>query len=714
MQQRHCAIEAAAAGFRIFPVKENRKEPDVAAWPSVASSDVAKAQDWFAKGNLNYGIYAGERIADGQRRHMVVIDLDVKNGKDGVAEFARICEAHGGLPPTYTTRSGSGGQHVFLYVPHAVANGVDTLASGIDIRGKNGYVLGPGSVVDGNEYTELVQAPIIDCPDWLLSMLKPARVRASNRTALKPDPERAEKSVIEYLKTAERSVKGAGGDQAAYRVAARCLAICADVAMTVDLMLSEHWDEGCGWSADRLAEKVEHAWKYMTSPPGSDSAEAVFEKVEMSNEDVATLHPFDMLNTEWAAVAEPPNTVIYRTRSHQATGQKIFERYTRDGFFGLLANQKFDGSPLAAKWWESPRRKTFEGGTDFAPGGGASENVLNTWGGFAVRDIAGDWSLMRSHIRDVICSGDEKLDRYVMGWLARLVQKPGEPGHVALVLRGGRGTGKGTLGEMLCRIFGAHGMHVANSRRVTGDFNGHLADKVFLFADEAFFAGDRKHEAVLKTLVTERSLDMEQKYQVARNVRNCVHLLIASNDAWVVPAGPFERRFCVIDMGNQRQQDIDYFDSIRKQMDNGGLSAMLHDLLAHDITDFNVWHVPNTGAATEQKTASLRGPERWLYEALAAENIAGNHWGEDPVTVSKAAAYSDYQTKARSLGDFKADHSVSFWKSLTRILAAGGILAKDIRARIGGERELQRILPGLPQARLAFEAHMSMDASAWG
>jgi phage/plasmid-associated DNA primase len=223
---------------------------------------------------------------------------------------------------------------------------------------------------------------------------------------------------------------------------------------------------------------------------------------------------------------------------------------------------------------------------------------------------------MRAHIRDVICGGDDALGAYVLGWLARMVQHPDQPGEVALVLRGKKGTGKGTLGNWLVKLLGQHAVHVAHAKHLVGNFNAHLRDAVFVFADEAFFAGDKQHEGALKALVTEPSITIEAKYQNAVMIANMTHILMASNSDWVVPATTDERRFCVMDVSDTRRGDIPYFDAISTQMESGGLAAMLHDLLHHDLSDFNVRQVPQTRALADQKRHSLDSLNRWWLTVL--------------------------------------------------------------------------------------------------
>ena len=65
---------------------------------------------------------------------------------------------------------------------------------------------------------------------------------------------------------------------------------------------------------------------------------------------------------------------------------------------------------------------------------------------------------------------------YVLAWLARAVQDPGgdKPG-VALVLKGGKGIGKGVFVNYYGAIFGEAFLPIADSESFTGRFNMHLS-----------------------------------------------------------------------------------------------------------------------------------------------------------------------------------------------------------------------------------------------
>ena len=75
----------------------------------------------------------------------------------------------------------------------------------------------------------------------------------------------------------------------------------------------------------------------------------------------------------------------------------------------------------------------------------------------------------------------------------------------------GEGLWKGATGTYLMEVYGQHALHLTNQLYLVGRFNSHLRDCVFLFADEAFYAGDTQSEGNLKRVVTESTLFLEAK-----------------------------------------------------------------------------------------------------------------------------------------------------------------------------------------------------------
>jgi Bifunctional DNA primase/polymerase, N-terminal len=140
-----------------------------------ATTDTAKIRDWFTRApNANYGV-----ITNGP---LFVLDVDPK--RDGDESLAALERAHGPLPHTWRTITGSGGEHIlfnaeglylrrFAYNPQA-ANLNQPLGIGIDAPN---YIVGAGSRhILGRRYEWSVdhhpsETEIERPPRWLIEQL---------------------------------------------------------------------------------------------------------------------------------------------------------------------------------------------------------------------------------------------------------------------------------------------------------------------------------------------------------------------------------------------------------------------------------------------------------------------------------------------------------------------------------------------------------------
>jgi len=210
------------------------------------------------------------------------------------------------------------------------------------------------------------------------------------------------------------------------------------------------------------------------------------------------------LNKRYFVVNEAGSVGVMELVDDPALKRKVLVRFSFGDFQKLYFNrfhtENFGDKPVRktiANWWlMDANRRQYLNGVTFDPTDKAPEGFLNLWAGFPVKPTEGNWSLMRNHILRVICNRNEALFEYLMNWLARTFQQPNVPGEVAVVLKGKKGTGKGIFGRWIVRAWGQHGIQISSGNHLVGRFNSHLRDCVVVFADEAFFAGDRQHEGV--------------------------------------------------------------------------------------------------------------------------------------------------------------------------------------------------------------------------
>ena len=329
--------------------------------------------------------------------------------------------------------------------------------------------------------------------------------------------------------------------------------------------------------------------------------------------------------------------------------------------------------PLGKFWFNNPDRRQYKGLT-FMPGESSPyQGNYNLWGGFSVDPIPSNsenpdnieaFSWFYDHIHQNIANGDNYTAAYVIGWMADLVQYPSKRLGVSLVLRSdAQGTGKGLFAKIFGHLFGKHYLHITNPRHLTGNFNAHLIDCVLLFADEAFWAGDKSSEGALKTLITEEFRAVEIKGKDVFQARNFTRLLIASNKSWVVPSELHDRRFVILDVNQQRARDTAYFGKMIKQMESGGYEALLWFLMNLKIEIDLRNCMPETDAMKDSKVYGMTPVQSFWYESLVeGEFESGNNW-EEPH--SKRILHESFKERSR-----KNEHTSRevFMKELKKIV----------------------------------------------
>ncbi len=354
-------------------------------------------------------------------------------------------------------------------------------------------------------------------------------------------------------------------------------------------------------------------------------------------------------------------------------------------------------------WLKSRERRQYKE-VVFEPGK-KMPGYYNMWTDFSVKPVKGDWSLFRDHIFNIITNGDETQFHWIMGWMARIIQDPGgeRPG-TAIVLRGGRGAGKGVFVNCFGRLFGQHYIQLAQQGHLLGRFNHHLKNKVLVFADEGFWAGDKQSEGAIKNMITEPRIVVEQKGKDAITVRNCINIIIASNNDWVVPAGEDERRFYVSDVSNAHQQDNKYFKAVIDQMENGGFEAMLYDLQQWEYSLDDLRHAPKTSALLDQIKNTMDVPGKFWIERLedGALRSGDDGWSGE---IECKALYDDYLEFANNLKQRFPQTPQQFGRIINKFCQ--GVV--KVKTNQGGYRTNVYRFPTLEECRRQFELLVRME-----
>lgn len=363
-----------------------------------------------------------------------------------------------------------------------------------------------------------------------------------------------------------------------------------------------------------------------------------------------------------------------------------------------------DPKALIYQFWVSPHTHEFKR-TAFSPLA-TSLDTINFWVGPA-QASAGCWSIVHSFLLDIICGGNEEVCTYLLMYLAHMLQRPEEKPGIMIVLLGAQGTGKGTFFKLLGKVWPRTTLEVNDVDHVVGNFNAVLEQKYVVCMDEALFAGDRKKLERLKSLITEPTCRIEQKYQPARIIDSYHRFIAASNNEQFAHIELDDRRFMFLRVSSIKKGDVSYFDGLLSAINNPVvIAAMIYDLESMDLTTFNVRRRPSTEEHLSQKIQSLTGFDRYWFEVLQAgsmggsENIYLGEWS-DPRFVSSytlLGQYKNYDKNSERFASTQASHIALKISKLCK--SSRPARGKDPHS---GRQVRGFYLPSLTTARQEFE-----------
>jgi len=283
-------------------------------------------------------------------------------------------------------------------------------------------------------------------------------------------------------------------------------------------------------------------------------------------------------------------------------------------------------------------------------------------------------------------------------------------------MKGSMGVGKGVFADEFGKLFGRHYMLLNDSEQLVGKFNGHMKDKCLLFADEAFWAGDKSAEGKLKSMITEPTITIEMKGKDTYQTKNNLHMIFATNSEWAAPAGPKERRFFVIAVSDKHIQDHEYFGAICEQMDNGGREALLHYLMNYDVSGINLRQFPQTAALREAKMLTASPAQKFWHHALETGYLhpsKADGWGDGVIQTEHL--YESYQKFVQDVGIRHKATETELGMQLKNMLPKDGFkkgritVERDYGTRKATDRKNCYYLPSLAECRVAFEKFMNTE-----
>lgn len=182
-KQQRAAQDFAALGILLFPQDRNKK-PCIKDWPKLATTDLVRLLRWsndFPKANF--------AALCGEASNILVVDIDTKNGQQGLKSWTDFAAER--AVKTFTVRTPSGGKHLYFRWDSSLDfTKIQELLPGVEAIGNRQCVTIPGGLyAAGGEYVIEKNVPIARAPEWLVEKI----IQFKPKPTPAPQPEETEK-----------------------------------------------------------------------------------------------------------------------------------------------------------------------------------------------------------------------------------------------------------------------------------------------------------------------------------------------------------------------------------------------------------------------------------------------------------------------------------------------------------------------------------------
>ena len=257
-------------------------------------------------------------------------------------------------------------------------------------------------------------------------------------------------------------------------------------------------------------------------------------------------------------------------------------------------------------------------GLKFDPTMTEDKNYFNIYKGFQynVSDESDESKISAYlfHIKDVWANGDEATYEYLLNWFAHIYQKPAIKTQVAIVIPSktqgnGKNLGLKAHSEIMKDLY----YSTANIEEIVGTFNPSAEGRLLINLNECTWGGRKSQSGILKALVTEDKMTINNKNVKPYMIENYSNVIITSNDTNPIEIDKSNRRYYVIDIKEEKLSQ-ERTDEILKT-DN---QTLFNFFMKRDISEFNPRLFEHTKKEEEIKEFSFESD--YIFWGSVLEN----------------------------------------------------------------------------------------------
>ncbi len=331
----------------------------------------------------------------------------------------------------------------------------------------------------------------------------------------------------------------------------------------------------------------------------------------------------------------------------------------------------------------------------FKPNGkGLGRNELNTWGGFKAQPVEKvDMDYVQpilNHFREVWASDNEVVYKYIISWIAQIIKTPWRNTGVLMLLQGEQGDGK-TLpcNFLMNKVFGRHlAFQTSGLMRLTERFNGHLANKVFINANELEMTGGDSFNGTfdkMKSLITDPVIQIEKKGFEGYTIDNHMNIIGTTNHMHTLRVEQGDRRYAIFETNSKYKGDFAYFKKLAELMDCDETGDHFYQYMLNypeeNMVDLSV--IPDTQMKRDMIEMSKVNPVRFVESISEHVDKAALYDLRDGTEISKNNMFIQYMAWA----EFSRERVYSvaqFWKMIKGLVTEKKLKidGKTVRAAV--------------------------------
>lgn len=244
------------------------------------------------------------------------------------------------------------------------------------------------------------------------------------------------------------------------------------------------------------------------------------------------------------------------------------------------------------------------------------QEAVNLWKPSGLQPVDGDCEAIHLHLMKIL--PDEEVRNHFLDVLAFMTQHPGQKVTHAFVLTGKQGTGKSLLFELVKKLFGNHNCRTIESNSLGMRFNAHISNVQLLIVEELWTAERRDTYNAIKTLITARTMSVEEKNIPVFEARTPDFIMGTSNHDIPITLEAGDRRFLIYD-SPMEPQGRGYYERLSSSVEQEA-GAFLKHLISRNLSTFNPNKAPPLTQAKAEIIGSSRSQVTQEVEALIEEN----------------------------------------------------------------------------------------------